>query len=174
MAIRTRIIDVERKPSKCPVCGGEVVDIIYGTGDMTEIDFLFAYRKSAIMGGDNIPRRPPIWACMCGCKRFRKVNPDGSDASVKEKLLKNVRKGSLNLFIIETQSASDAMMADHFDMVKTYKAEFKTNCGEKDSIHVTAVSEVDAKSLLMSLLSDGCYRLKGTLFESLRLTLCNG
>jgi hypothetical protein len=131
------------------------VDIIYGTGDMTEIDFLFAYRKSAIMGGDNIPRRPPIWACMCGCKRFRKVNPDGSDASVKEKLLKNVRKGSLNLFIIETQSASDAMMADHFDMVKTYKAEFKTNCGEKDSIHVTAVSKVDAKSLLMSLLSDG-------------------
>jgi hypothetical protein len=111
---------------------------------------------------------------MCGCKRFRKVNPDGSDASVKVKLLKSVRKGSLNLFIIETQSASDAMMADHFDMVKTYKTEFNTNCGEKDSIHVTAVSKVDAKSLLMSLLSDGRYGLKGTLFESLRLTLCNG
>jgi hypothetical protein len=155
MAIRTQIIDVERKPSKCPVCGSEVVNIVYGTGDMTEIEFLLAYRKSAIMGGDNIPRRPPIWVCMCGCKRFRKVNSDGSDASVKVKLLKNVRKGSLNLFNIETQSASDALMSNNRKTVKIYKAEFKTNCGEKDSIHVTAVSKVDAKSLLMSLLSDG-------------------
>ena len=31
---RPRIIDVERKPRKCPVCGSSVVDIIYGTGDM--------------------------------------------------------------------------------------------------------------------------------------------
>lgn len=35
---RPRIIDVERKPQKCPVCGERVVDIIYGTGDMTEIE----------------------------------------------------------------------------------------------------------------------------------------
>ena len=34
---RPRIIDVERKPQKCPVCGERVVDIIYGTGDMTEV-----------------------------------------------------------------------------------------------------------------------------------------
>ena len=31
MLERPRIIDVERKPSKCPVCGERVVDIIYGT-----------------------------------------------------------------------------------------------------------------------------------------------
>ena len=37
---RPRIIDVTRKPSKCPVCGSEVWDIIYGTGEMTEADFL--------------------------------------------------------------------------------------------------------------------------------------
>jgi hypothetical protein len=174
MAVKTRIIDVERKPSKCPVCGSEIADIIYGTGDLTEMEFLYAYRKSAIMGGDNIPRRPPIWACMCGCKRFRKVNPDGSDAPVKVKLLKNVRKASLNLFNVETQSAGDALMSDNRKAVKTYKAEFETNCGEKDSIHVTAVSEVDAKSLLMSLLSDDRYGLKGTRFESLQLTLYKG
>lgn len=42
------------------------------------------------MGGDNIPRRPPIWTCGCGCKRFRMVNPNGTDAAVKVKLLKNV------------------------------------------------------------------------------------
>lgn len=91
MLVRTRIIDVERKPIKCPVCGSEVWDIIYGTGDMTEVEFFLTYNKPAIMGGDNIPRRPPIWACGCGCKRFRKVNPDGTDAPVKVKLLKNVR-----------------------------------------------------------------------------------
>jgi hypothetical protein len=174
MSIRTKIIDVERKPSKCPVCGSEVVDIVYGTGDMTEIEFLFAYRKEAVMGGDNIPRRPPIWACSCCCKRFRKINPDGSDAPVKVKLLKNVRKGSLNLFNVETQSASDALMSNNRKAVKIYKAEFETNCGEKDSIHVTAVSEADAKCLLMSILSDDRYGLKGTRFESLLLTLCKG
>ena len=57
---RPRIIDVTRKPQKCPVCGERVVDIIYGTGDMTEVDYLLEYRKEGMMGGDNIPRRPPI------------------------------------------------------------------------------------------------------------------
>ena len=42
---RPRIIDVTRKPSKCPVCGERVVDIIYGTGDMTEIEFVMEYRS---------------------------------------------------------------------------------------------------------------------------------
>lgn len=92
MVTQTRIIDVYRKPCKCPVCGSQVVDIIYGTGDMTEIDFLLEYRKQGIMGGDNIPRRPPIWACSCGCKRFRKINMDGSDAEVKVKMLSKIRK----------------------------------------------------------------------------------
>ena len=45
MLERPRIIDVERKPTKCPVCGERVVDIIYGTGDMTEIEFMLEYRK---------------------------------------------------------------------------------------------------------------------------------
>lgn len=57
MIERPRIIDVVRKPRKCPVCGERVVDIIYGTGDMTEIEFLLEYRLEGIMGGDNIPRR---------------------------------------------------------------------------------------------------------------------
>lgn len=51
MIERPRIINVERKPSKCPLCGERVVDIIYGTGDMTEIDFMLEYRKEGIMGG---------------------------------------------------------------------------------------------------------------------------
>ena len=32
-----------------------------------------------------------IGACCCGCKRFRKVNPNGTDAAVKVKMLKNIR-----------------------------------------------------------------------------------
>ena len=42
-----RIIDVVRKPRKCPVCGERVVDIIYGTGDMTEI-LLFEKKQKGI------------------------------------------------------------------------------------------------------------------------------
>lgn len=49
MVLRTKILDVTRKPSKCPVCGGRVVDIIYGTGDMTEIEFVMKYRRDGIM-----------------------------------------------------------------------------------------------------------------------------
>ena len=82
-----RIIDVERKPRKCHKCGERVEDIFYGTGDMKEIDFVMEYRREGIMGGDSIPRRPPIWACSCGCKRFRKVNLDGTDVPVKVKML---------------------------------------------------------------------------------------
>ena len=37
MIERPRVIDVVRKPRKCPVCGERVVDIIYGTGDMTDV-----------------------------------------------------------------------------------------------------------------------------------------
>jgi hypothetical protein len=144
MAVKTKIIDVERKPSKCPVCGSEVVDIVYGTGDMTEIEFLFAYRKEAIMGGDNIPRRPPIWACSCCCKRFRKVNPDGSDAPVKVKLLQNVRKGSLESFNIEAPSVDEALSTDNHDQIKHYRVQVTTDIGETEVLSVSATSPDEA------------------------------
>ena len=105
---RPRIIDVERKPRKCPVCGSSVVDIIYGTGDMNEAEFLLAYRMNAIMGGDNIPRRPPIWACSCGCKRFRKVYFDGTDVPVKVKMLKTIRPKPLTLIDFESSAVERA------------------------------------------------------------------
>lgn len=56
MAIQTRIIDVYRKFSKCPVCGGDIVNIVYETWDTTEMEYFLWDRKH----GDNIPRRPPI------------------------------------------------------------------------------------------------------------------
>lgn len=65
MLERPRIINVERKPNKCPVCGERVVDIIYGTGDMTEVDFMLEYRKEGIMGGDNTPSSTYLGLCIC-------------------------------------------------------------------------------------------------------------
>lgn len=91
MAKRYQIINVLRKPRKCPNCGEEVWDIIYGTGDMEPWEFLTEYRKSAVMGGDNIPIRPPVWECSCCNTRFRKIKPDGTDAPVKIQLLANIK-----------------------------------------------------------------------------------
>ena len=93
MSVMKRIIDVTRKPRICPVCKeGQIVPIIYGTGDYTCLQFLIEYRKEGYMGGDTIPRRAPMWACMTCEKRFRKVNQDGSDAPIKIRLLKNERR----------------------------------------------------------------------------------
>lgn len=110
---------------------------------MTEIEFLLEYRKSAIMGGDNVPRRPPIWACSCGCKRFRKVNPDGSDAPVKVKMLKNIKPAPLSRIMWESGSIEDAL-ANKNSEIHSYAVGIETEEGLQDTMSVTAVSEEDA------------------------------
>ena len=162
MLERPRIIDVERKPTKCPVCGERVVDIIYGTGDMTEIEFMLEYRKEGIMGGDNIPRRPPIWACSCGCKRFRKVNPDGTDAPVKVKLLKNIRKAPADKINWETPMVERALQGNMRESIHHYKVEIETELGEKELLSITAVSGSDAEDQAAALVRKGFLGLKGT------------
>ena len=161
MLERPRIINVERKPSKCPVCGERVVDIIYGTGDMTEVDFMLEYRKDGIMGGDNIPRRPPIWACSCGCQRFRKVNPDGTDASVKVKLLKNIRKAPADKINWETSMVERALQGNMRESIHHYKVEIETELGEEELLSITAVSGSDAEDLAENLVKKGLLGLKG-------------
>lgn len=158
---RPRIIDVTRKPSKCPDCGSEVVDIVYGTGDMTESDFLFEYRKSAIMGGDNIPRRPPIWCCACGCKRFRKINEDGTDAPVKVKMLKNIRKVPASKIIWSSSMIETAL--DNKDLYTThnYSANVVTELGEQETLSLTAISQDDAEILARELVGNGVVGLNG-------------
>ena len=158
---RPRIIDVERKPQKCPVCGERVVDIIYGTGDMTEIEFLMEYRREGMMGGDNIPRRPPIWECVCGCRRFRKVNRDGTDAPVKVKMLKNVRKAPATLINWESNMVVDAVGKNERNKVHHYKVEVRTELGEKEIVRVTAVDEQDAEDLALALVMKDGVGLKG-------------
>lgn len=156
-----RIINVERKPTKCPACGSRVVDIIYGTGDMTEIEFMLEYRKEGIMGGDNIPRRPPIWACSCGCKRFRKVNSDGTDASVKVKLLKNIRKAPAEKINWETELVARAFNGNMHEVIHHYKVEVVTNLDEKELLNITAVSGSDAEDYAKELVARGCIGLIG-------------
>lgn len=166
---RPRIIDVTRKPSKCPDCGSEVVDIVYGTGDMTESDFLFEYRKSAIMGGDNIPRRPPIWCCACGCKRFRKINEDGTDAPVKVKMLKNIRKAPASKITWSSSMIETALDNKDLYTIHNYSANVVTELGEQETLSLTAISIDDAKELAMRLLSDGFIGLKGRICEKIEV-----
>lgn len=166
---RPRIIDVTRKPSKCPDCGSEVVDIVYGTGDMTESDFLFEYRKSAIMGGDNIPRRPPIWCCAYGCKRFRKINEDGTDAPVKVKMLKNIRKAPASKITWSSNMIETALDNKDSYTIHNYSANVVTELGEQETLSLTAISIDDAKELAMRLLSDGFIGLKGRICEKIEV-----
>lgn len=158
---RPRIIDVERKPRKCPVCGGSIVDIIYGTGDMTEVEFLLKYRRQGMMGGDNIPRCPPIWECSCGCKRFRKVNPDGSDAPVKVKLLKNIRKAPAELINWETSLVEAAVINQEYDTIHHYKVDIVTDLGEKERLSITAVNKHDAREEAIKLVANDRLGLEG-------------
>lgn len=113
------------------------------------------------MGGDNIPRRPPIWACSCGCKRFRKVNPDGTDAPVKVKMLKDIRKRPASVINWETDMVSKnfghpGMPVNHFDVVVI------TELGEKETLNITAVNGDDAEGQARELVMLGYVGLKGT------------
>ena len=155
------ILNVLRKPRQCPVCGGEIVDIIYGTGDMTEPEFLLEYRRTAMMGGDIIPRRPPIWACSCGCKRFRKVNPDGTDAPVKVKLLKNVRKRPLTIIEFSTGGVHEAVLDGKLDKVHHYEVSFTTEYGEHETLRIGAINEQDARDEAIVLVMEGRFGLRG-------------
>lgn len=158
---KPRIINVTRKPSKCPDCGSSVVDIIYGTGDMTEIEFMLEYRKEGIMGGDNIPRHPPIWSCSCGCKRFRKVNPDGSDAIVKVKLLKNLHKAPATTINWTTALASSALECNQREIIHHYHVEVTTELGEHETLSITAVSGSDAENQATELVTENATGLRG-------------
>lgn len=169
MGLKTGIINVMRKPQKCPVCGGRVVDIIYGTGDMTGYEYVLEYRREGIMGGDNIPRRPPIWACACGCKRFRKVNADGTDAEVKVKLLKNIRPKPLRRINFTAKSVSEAIKNNRMEDIRHYMIEVKTELGEKDVLSISATSEKEAKKLAEEIVESGGIGLRGLYCEEVNV-----
>jgi DNA-directed RNA polymerase subunit RPC12/RpoP len=64
-------IEVNRKPTKCPVCGGKVVPINYGEPDYET--FQASERGEIVLGGCLIGANAPDWACVkCGAQ-FLKV-----------------------------------------------------------------------------------------------------
>lgn len=165
MALHSRIANVLRKPGKCPVW-----DIVYGTGDMTEVEFLYQYCKNASMGGDRLPRRPPMWECCCGCMRFRKVNADGTDAKVKLKMLKDMRPAPLTKISWQTLQCSEALNNGGTDMVHRYMVNMVADCDEKTAMRVYGVSESDAIATAMSLINVGGLGLKGRFCKSFNVT----
>ena len=157
-----RILNVMRKPVHCPRCGqdSEVWPIIYKTGDMTESEFFMKYRKSAVMGGDNIPRRPPIWGCSCCSTRFRKVNSDGTDAEVKLTLLKNVRPASLLKITWESKKLIESIGTD--TRRAFYHVEVETELGETDMLRIWAVDRQDAEDTARKIVARGDVGMEGT------------
>ena len=133
---------------------------------MEEWEFLMQYRKAAIMGGDNIPRRPPIWACTARCKRFRKVNPDGTDAPVKVKLLKNVRPYPASVIDWESDKTIEALRSGDHSRIKHYRVEITTEFDEHETLTVTAVSEKDAEETAKSIVEKGVLGLMGSVCKS--------
>ena len=168
MPLHPRILDVVRKPSKCPVCGERPVDIIYDTGDMSEVEFLFQYRRHGVMGGDNIPRNPPVWACPCGCKRFRKVNPDGTYAPVKVKLLNNIRKAPLTKITWEAKSVTGT--PEFVRAARYWLVDFETELGEADTMRVCASDEAEAHRTAEDIVTGGHVGLKGTRARVIKIT----
>lgn len=157
-SLRTRIIDVQRKPAKCPQCGERVVDIIYGTGEMTPVEFVFEYRREGMVGGDYIPRNPPIWACSCCGKRFRKVLSDGTPAPVKVKMLQNLRKKPATL--IHWTDSSQEPQPDS-ESYRHYLVTVTTELDETETLSLSAANEKEAIELADSLVVRGMVGLKG-------------
>lgn len=137
---------------------------------MKEVEFLYQYRKNASMGGDRLPRRPPMWECCCGCLRCRKVNADGTDAKVKLKMLKDMRPAPLTKISWQTLQCSEALNNGRTDMVYRYMVNMVTDCDEKTAMRVYGVSESDAMATAMSLINGGGLGLKGRFCKSFNVT----
>lgn len=65
-------IDVTSRPNKCPICGGEICDILYGEPTSTwEEDYLKETGHRAVLGGCIISEDCPDFVCAeCG-QEFR-------------------------------------------------------------------------------------------------------
>lgn len=136
---------------------------------MTETDFALEYRKVGIMGGDNLPRRPSIWACVCGCLRFRKVNPDGTDASVKVKLPKNTRKAPASVFTWESEMAKRVLQSCSDKTIYHHKVTVTTELGENEILSVAAHSGDDALNEAERIISLAATGLKGSKCASMEV-----
>jgi hypothetical protein len=73
--LKTTFEDIvrSRKPRKCPLCGGEVVEIMYGEPMMSEEDYFKTYHKHVVYGGCCISEDSPQWQCrICEAEMYKK------------------------------------------------------------------------------------------------------
>lgn len=70
-----KIIDVTTRPDKCPKCGGEICDILYGEPTSTwEEDYKKETGHRAVLGGCIISEDLPDFVCVeCGQEYREKI-----------------------------------------------------------------------------------------------------
>ena len=107
------------------------------------------------MGGDNIPRRPPIWACTNGCKRFRKVNPDGTDSPVKVKKLGNIRQAPATTFNWVSDGVHEALQAGETPKSHAYLVDVITDYEEEETFLAIALNEDEAANTIARVVEEG-------------------
>jgi hypothetical protein len=112
------------------------------------------------MGGDTIPKNPPLWACAAGCKRFRKIDRNGNSTEANPKLLKNVRKRPLSIFQFESESAN-RINNERTGVVHKYIFHTQTYLGEKEDVHISAKDKDDAFNTFEDIVSKGVFNLMG-------------
>ncbi len=86
------IIDVIRRPRKCPKCGGEVCDILYGEPIPTwKEDYFNETGRNAVLGGCCInENRNPDYECEdCGLQFNKLTFPSNSKSLARAVLLKD-------------------------------------------------------------------------------------
>ena len=96
-----------------------------------------------------------------GSMRFRKVNSYGTDAAIKVKMLKNIRKAPASKINWSSKMIEIALDNKDIYTIHHYHAKINTELGECETLSLTAVSTEDAKELAKELVSSGLLGLDG-------------
>lgn len=102
--------------------------------------------------------------------RFRKINEDGTDAIIKVKMLKNVRKAPASTINWSSRMIEKALEYKNIYTIHHYHAVVITELGERETLNLTAVSIDDAKELVMDLVLKGLLELNGRSCMTIELT----
>ena len=89
------------------------------------------------------------------------MNPDGSDAIVKVKFLKNLRKAAARTISWTSPLASQALKENNGNILHSYFVEVTTDLDEMETLKITAVSSRDAKDHAGELVNSGLVGFHG-------------
>ena len=83
-----RMLDVIRRPNRCPLCGGDICDILYGEPTaMWYEDYLKDTGHRAVLGGCCITDNDPDYECAkCGQHFWKLTFPAKSKQLAKDAL----------------------------------------------------------------------------------------